>query len=170
MDSARAGALYRQSREIVRSKGIDLVDDWDEWFGGISLIYVAESDAKAKKEGAEHVKRYLRALSLFDTPHGTLIPGYRSAQALGGFLEQSRAARSSEARDVTGYSLEEGIEKGIFLVGSPDSVFEQLKRKKEESKLNALISFMRFGRMSKDEAFTSIQLFADEVLPQVRGI
>ena len=78
MDSARAGALYQQSRDIVNKNGIDLADEWDEWFGGIALIYVAESDAIAKRDAAEHVKRYQRALSLFDSPTGTLIPGYRS--------------------------------------------------------------------------------------------
>ena len=170
MDSARAGALYQQSRDIVNKNGIDLADEWDEWFGGIALIYVAESDAIAKRDAAEHVKRYQRALSLFDSPTGTLIPGYRSPQALKGFLAQSLAAQASESRDITSYSLDEGMEKGIFIVGSPDSVLEQLRRKKEESRINVLLSFMRFGAMTKDEAFSSIQLFADEVLPKARDL
>ena len=62
------------------------------------------------------------------------------------------------------------MEKGIFIVGSPDSVLEQLRRKKEESRINVLLSFMRFGAMTKHEAFSSIQLFADEVLPKARDL
>ena len=85
-------------------------------------------------------------------------------------MAQSLAAQASESRDITSYSLDEGMEKGIFIVGSPDSVLEQLRRKKEESRTNVLLSFMRFGAMTKDEAFSSIQLFADEVLPKARDL
>ena len=107
------------------------------------------------------------ALSHFDSSIGTLIPGYRSPASIQSFLEQGR---SGQTRDTTGFSLEEGIEKGIFLVGSPESVVEQLKRKKEESRINVLMSFMRFGAMPKAMAFSSIELFAEEVLPKVRDL
>ena len=165
VDNGHAGSLYQRSRDITTAEGFDLPDDWDDWFGGISLIYVDESDSKARSAVREHLKEYQQALSIFDTPIVTLVPGYRSAAGLQTFLEQYRAGQT---RDISEYSLEEGIEKGIVLVGSPDSVVEQLKRKKEESGINVVMSFMRFGAMPKQKAFSSIELFAEEVLPKVR--
>ena len=85
-------------------------------------------------------------------------------------MEQTLTAQTSQSRDLAGYSLGEGIQKDIFIVGSPKSVLEQLQRKKEEPGINMLMSFMPFGVMSKDEVFSSSQLFADEVLLKVRDI
>ena len=167
VDNAHAGSLYQRSRDITTAEGFHLPDDWDEWFGGISLVYVDETESKARAGVREHLKRYQHALSLFDTSIVTLTPGYRSVAGLQTFLEQSRAG---QARDVSELTLEEGIEKGIFLFGSPDSVVEQLKRKKEESKVNVVMSFMRFGAMPKQKAFSSIELFAEEVLPKIRDL
>ena len=165
VDNGLAGSLYQRSRDITTAEGFDLPDDWDDWFGGISLIYVDESDSKARLAVRKHLKEYQQALSIFDTSIVTLVPGYRSTAGLQTFLEQYRAG---QARDVSELSLEEGIEKGIFLFGSPDTVVEQLKRKKEESGINVVMSFMRFGAMPKQKAFSSIELFAEEVLPKIR--
>ena len=165
--NAHTGSLYQRSRDITAARGFRLPDDWDEWFGGISLIYVDETDEKARAAVRESLKRYQLALSLFDTSLVTMIPGYRSVPGLQAFLEQTRAGQTT---DLTELSLEEGIENGIFLMGSPDSVVEQLKRKKEESKVNVVMGFMRFGGMPKEQAFSSIELFAEEVLPKVRDI
>ena len=137
-----SGSLYQRSRDITAAERFDLPDDWDEWFGGISLIYVDESDSKARSGVREHLKQYQHALSIFDTPNVTLTPGYRAVAGLKSFLEQSQTGPP----DVSELSMEEGIENGIFLFGSPESVVEQLKRKKE-SNVNAVMSFMRFGAM-----------------------
>jgi hypothetical protein len=48
------------------------------------------------------------------------------------------------------------------------SVREQIRRKQDESKINVLMGFFRFGNLSKAQTFASLQLVADEVLPHVR--
>jgi alkanesulfonate monooxygenase SsuD/methylene tetrahydromethanopterin reductase-like flavin-dependent oxidoreductase (luciferase family) len=165
MDSRRAGALYQQSQDIAASTGLTLPDDWHEWFAGISVVYVDETDAKARAAAQEPIKQYQKALSLFDAESGVLIPGHSSLSGLQAYID---GHRSGQARGVFDYTFEEGIEKGIFMVGSPQTVREQIRRKQDESKIHVLMGFFRFGNLSKAQTFASLQLFADEVLPHVR--
>jgi alkanesulfonate monooxygenase SsuD/methylene tetrahydromethanopterin reductase-like flavin-dependent oxidoreductase (luciferase family) len=167
MDSLRAGALYQQSQDIAAAKGMTLPEDWPDWFAGIALIYVDENDTKAQAAAREHIQHYQRALSLFDAAGGVLIPGHSSLSGLKTYLE---GYRHGQTHSVLDYSLEEGIDKGIFIVGSPQTVREQIERKKDDAKINVLMGFFRFGNLPKERTFSSLRLFAEEVLPHVRSL
>lgn len=78
--------------------------------------------------------------------------------------------RRGQPVGITHYSLEEGIDKGVFIVGGPQTVLEQIQRKKAEARINVLMGFFRFGGMPQARAFSSLQRFAEDILPQVRAM
>jgi alkanesulfonate monooxygenase SsuD/methylene tetrahydromethanopterin reductase-like flavin-dependent oxidoreductase (luciferase family) len=74
------------------------------------------------------------------------------------------AARINVPRAAT---LEDGIEDGSVIAGSPETVVETIERQTAELGINYLLSYLFFGNMSLIEALRSLALFATEVMPRI---
>ena len=62
------------------------------------------------------------------------------------------------------------VDKGYVIIGSPDEVAEQLKEVAHKLNVGHLMLLLQFGNMNKDLAKYNTGLFAEKVLPQLRGV
>ena len=66
--------------------------------------------------------------------------------------------------------MEDIVERGYVIIGSPDEVVEQLTELATDLNVGHLMLLMQFGSMGKDLAAYNTKLFADRVLPKLRGL
>jgi len=124
-------------------------------------IYVAETDARARREARSHVLWLFRR-GLKMPPHFLLPPGYVSEDSLRKFL-------ASDVRAPGELTFEELERDGYILVGSPQTVAERLTAIQQELGFGLFIGGGRIGDMPRAKAFRSMELFAREVIPRFRN-
>jgi alkanesulfonate monooxygenase SsuD/methylene tetrahydromethanopterin reductase-like flavin-dependent oxidoreductase (luciferase family) len=61
------------------------------------------------------------------------------------------------------------IERGQGIAGTPATVTQFLSSQLDETRCNYLVGQFAFGDLTLSETLRSIQLFADEVMPKLRG-
>ena len=155
---ARSAELFREACE---RNGYQARHSQIGW--GIG-VYVAPTDAQAVEEYEPHFWYYARNLlrnrDTFQSP-----PGHSSIQAVMSTLERRRLARPGS------FSTWEEIQKqGFVVVGSPATVRDRLKEIAEATGLGTLIPNFSVGNVPHHLTRTSMELFAREVMPALRGI
>ena len=66
--------------------------------------------------------------------------------------------------------MDEIIERGYVIVGSPDEVAEQLREVAVNLNVGHLMLLLQFGNMSKELTRYNTRLFAERVMPQMKGM
>jgi alkanesulfonate monooxygenase SsuD/methylene tetrahydromethanopterin reductase-like flavin-dependent oxidoreductase (luciferase family) len=61
------------------------------------------------------------------------------------------------------------VERGQGIAGSPATVTQFLSSQLDETRCNYLVGQFAFGDLTREEGLRSIGLFADEVMPKLRG-
>lgn len=148
--------VYRQFREACERAGYTPQPEQLGW--GIP-IYVAENDAKARKEFEPHLWYFVRNLlkGIVTTP-----PGYTSEKSIVPIL-RGRGHFLSEKK--TWAEIEEGV---YALVGSPATVRDMLNHYRKELGVGIVMTGCQAGSLPHDLARKSMALFAREVLPYAR--
>ncbi len=62
------------------------------------------------------------------------------------------------------------VEKGYVIVGSPDDVAEQLREVATQLNVGHLMLLLQYGNMGKDLTRYNTKLFAEKVMPQLKGV
>ena len=62
------------------------------------------------------------------------------------------------------------VDRGYVIIGSPDEVAEQLKEVATDLNVGHLMLLLQFGNMSKDLTRYNTRLFAEKVMPQLRDL
>ena len=62
------------------------------------------------------------------------------------------------------------VERGYVIVGSPDEVAEQLREVAINLNVGHLMLLLQFGNMSKDLTRYNTQMFAERVMPQLTDL
>jgi alkanesulfonate monooxygenase SsuD/methylene tetrahydromethanopterin reductase-like flavin-dependent oxidoreductase (luciferase family) len=127
---------------------------------------IAETD----EEAHEHMGSALRYF------HTVLMRPQRDAQAL--VVQGTRFFRSEQLgqgfakrlETLKQRTLEEQIEAGSILCGSPESVVKQIKRINAELGNGRINMNMKIGNMPDDVVRRGMELFRDRVLPEVRDL
>jgi alkanesulfonate monooxygenase SsuD/methylene tetrahydromethanopterin reductase-like flavin-dependent oxidoreductase (luciferase family) len=102
--------------------------------------------------------------------------GYASEATLRmGLVSQiRRAAARSDKLGTTAFdfvtTMEEFVERGYVVVGSPDEVVKQIERLAHELNVGQLMLLMQFGNMDKELAQYNTRLFAEQVLPRLKPV
>jgi alkanesulfonate monooxygenase SsuD/methylene tetrahydromethanopterin reductase-like flavin-dependent oxidoreductase (luciferase family) len=121
-------------------------------FAHNQLVYVAETDAEARRDAEEAAMWYVRAAAhLWANPDRSKIP--EQYQFYAGISDYLNALSWDEVRDVS-------------LIGSPDTVAKKLRYLHEECGVDYLLLFYHFGYMDHRKVMRSIELFAREVAPR----
>ena len=63
--------------------------------------------------------------------------------------------------------MEDIVERGYVIIGSPDEVVEQLTEVATDLNVGHLMLLLQFGSMGKELAAYNTKLFADQVLPKL---
>src|SRR5437588_781132 len=66
--------------------------------------------------------------------------------------------------------MEDIVERGYVIIGSPDEVVEQLTEVATDLNVGHLMMLLQFGSMGKELAKYNTKLFAEQVLPKLRGL
>jgi alkanesulfonate monooxygenase SsuD/methylene tetrahydromethanopterin reductase-like flavin-dependent oxidoreductase (luciferase family) len=144
--------------------------------GFLQFVGVAESRAEAMrlyKEPAEYFYgRCLHVGARFAQP-----PGYVSeaTQRAGIESQVARAAGNAPARYQDKFKLlakdmEDIIDRGYVIIGSPDEVAEQLEMVAKDLNVGHLMLLLQFGNMGKDLTRYNTRLFAEKVMPRLKGM
>jgi len=65
--------------------------------------------------------------------------------------------------------MAEIIDNGYVIIGSPDEVVEQLTEVATELNVGHLMLLLQFGNMGKELAKYNTKLFAEQVMPKLKG-
>src|SRR5260370_31231226 len=100
-------------------------------------------------------------------------PGYiAEAAQRAGIQGQIGRAGSLDARQKARATtqMEDIVERGYVIIGSPDEVVEQLTEVATDLNVGHLMLLLQFGSMGKELAKYNTKLFAEQVLPRLRGL
>jgi len=147
-------------REQARQFGYEASGDQLGW---AVPIYVARTDEQARTEAKVGVE------SLFNeylpNPWEMLLPpGYTSLSSMKATMKL-RKSLGSRPRDQT---IDELIESGTVVVGSAQTVRDQIDRMREATGLGKLVSLLQFGVLSDVLTRRNMEMFASEVMPHFR--
>ena len=99
-----------------------------EQVGWAVPTYVAETDEIARREAKPHIEFFLN--KLLRMPQEMLLPpGYLSLASMQGVMQAKRALSTGNQ------TMEDMVEKGVFLCGSPATLREKLEQVPEGDRL-----------------------------------
>lgn len=122
--------------------------------------FLAETDERALAEARGPVE-WLFHKGLKQGFEIVFPPGYMSPSSLRGVLQGGMKPFHET-------SYEEFIAEGYVLVGSPSTVAERIERLRTELGFGAMCILMSIGNISPEQTRRSMELFANEVMPEFR--
>ena len=135
----------------------------------LQLVGVAETDAQAEEQFAEHLEHfYHKALHL--PLHYLATPGQSDYKSMVNLFSSGMLEYMDYTVDLKPLSGRDMIEKGFAVVGSPSTVREKLEAMVRELNVGHLMTVLQFGSMPHDMAMQNIELFGREVLPHLQKI
>jgi alkanesulfonate monooxygenase SsuD/methylene tetrahydromethanopterin reductase-like flavin-dependent oxidoreductase (luciferase family) len=157
--------LRRQSAEYFREccerEGYTARHDQIGW--GIG-VYVAETDEQARREYEPHFWYYARNLLKTPAPL-SLPPGHSSLSTM-----LNMAQRRLSSRPGVLSSWEEVEKGGYVVVGSPETVRQRLEGYAKEVGFGTLVANFSVGNVPSELTRKSMTLFAEHVMPKLRGV
>lgn len=136
--------------------------------GYSGLMFVGASRREAE-QGGRMLQWYLqhnKVAPQFDDVPGYLDPSIR-ARILGKWARGERP--QSPIAHIVHAPVQELVDLGMFFVGTPDEVFDQICAfDKQVGGCSNLLMMMHVGTMSFETTYKSMRLFAEEVQPRLR--
>ena len=121
------------------------------------------------REPAEYFYgRCLRVDPRYATPPGYITEATQRAGIIGQIGRAASLQARQEARATT--RMEDIVERGYVIIGSPDEVVEQLTEVATDLNVGHLMLLLQFGSMGKELAAYNTKLFGDGVLPRLRAL
>jgi len=141
--------------------------------GFLQFVGVAESRAEALELYREPAE-YFYGRCLHVDPRFATAPGYTSEASLRARVQSQVARAAAQSRESSarggGPRMEDIVEQGFLIIGSPDEVAEQLREVATELNVGQLMLLLQFGNMSRELAMHNTELFAKRVMPQIAGL
>jgi len=125
-------------------------------------VYVADSDESARKEAKVHFETF-RNVFVRMPLEMLLPPGYTSRESLKNVMK----AKAQMFGDVT---IDQAIELGLFVCGSPDTVRRAFEAHWKEMHFGNLLVLCQFGTLPADLTQKNMELFAREVMPALKPL
>ena len=136
--------------------------------GFAQLICVSETDAQAEKDYLQHAAYFFNKCQ--HTPlQFRNTPGYRSKRStefaiksgmVGDLLKQASMEKDWKTL----------VDNGFLIAGSPDTVADRLKFACKDLRVGNLIAMLHLGSMPNELTEKNLHLFAEQVIPKVRGL
>lgn len=153
---ARYLDLYRET--AATKYGYEAASDRIGW---CAPVYVAETDQQAIDEARPHIEVMFNILLPKLSELMFFPPGYMSPESLKRVLAHKKGNRG-------GVTIEQLIERGIIICGSPDTVRKAIVKAHHEMGFQEFMCMLMFGTMPADLTEKNIRLFASDVLPAIR--
>jgi alkanesulfonate monooxygenase SsuD/methylene tetrahydromethanopterin reductase-like flavin-dependent oxidoreductase (luciferase family) len=152
-DVARFFQLYRDEAEKA---GYEASPDQLAWS---NTIYVADTDEKAMREARPHLEALVNRLLKMPTEM-LLPPGYTN-------IESMKRVRASKVTGKT-KSIEELVNTGVVIVGSPNTVREKLAEYQDLAGFNTSLTKTQFGTLPNEMTRANMVAIAEEIIPHFR--
>jgi alkanesulfonate monooxygenase SsuD/methylene tetrahydromethanopterin reductase-like flavin-dependent oxidoreductase (luciferase family) len=145
--------------------------------GFLQFVGVGESRQHAMDLYAESAEYFYGRCLHVDARYAN-PPGYvTEASQRAGLESQVQRASAGTLGTTTGTrmqtvarEMEAIVDKGYVIVGSPTEVAEQLREVATELNVGHLMLLLQFGNMNKDLTRYNTRLFAEQVMPRLRGM
>jgi len=148
----------RAYREEALRQGYEASPDQLGWS---VKIYVAETDEIARREAKPHVEAFVN--KFLRMPVEMLLPpGYTSIESMKGVMAAKKTITGG-AR-----SIDDLIQQGTFICGSPATVRAQLEEYQHKGGFNIVMAGLHFGTLPADLTRKNMELFAREVMPHLK--
>lgn len=134
----------------------------DSQLGWAVPVYVAETDQKAREEAKQHFETF-RNVFVRMPLEMLLPPGYTSRESLKNVMK----AKAQMFGDVT---IDQAIELGLFVCGSPQTVLDSFKKYWNEMRFGNLLVLCQFATLPADLTRRNMELFAREVMPALKAL
>ena len=112
------------------------------------------------------------------TPEQVLVAQKNNLNALFGLTEAAfngvekmetlNIAATKAALKAT--NMKDIVDGGYVIIGSPDEVVEQILHVGKSLNVGNLMLLLQFGNMSKDTTLYNTKMFAEKVMPRVKGL
>ena len=133
--------------------------------GECPLVYVAETDAKARQEAGPQAETFF---SVIGKAHATSAQLQRIAA--GARTERSFAYKTTpHAPRPQRFDFDTLAAQGYCIVGSPDTVVRAIKQHQKLLSIGIIMTHLPFGMLEPGDAMNSLELFAKEVMPHLRN-
>jgi alkanesulfonate monooxygenase SsuD/methylene tetrahydromethanopterin reductase-like flavin-dependent oxidoreductase (luciferase family) len=146
--------FFDMYREEAKKAGYEATNDQLAWS---NTIYVAETDSKARREAAPHMEALANNLLNMSTDM-LLPPGYTSIAS----MKRIRAAKVNLGSYKT---LDDLLESGVVIMGSPETVRQTLAEYQELAGFNTSLTKTQFGTLPADMTRANMDAIAEEILP-----
>jgi alkanesulfonate monooxygenase SsuD/methylene tetrahydromethanopterin reductase-like flavin-dependent oxidoreductase (luciferase family) len=135
--------------------------------GFLQFVGVAESRQQALDLYGPAAEYFFNKC-LHVAPNFAMPPGYVSegTQRAGLESQVSRSAYRVDRQLAT--TIEEMVEKGYVVIGTPDEVLEQLDTAVTELNVAHLMMLFQYGNMRKETVRYNTKLFAEKVMPRFK--
>jgi alkanesulfonate monooxygenase SsuD/methylene tetrahydromethanopterin reductase-like flavin-dependent oxidoreductase (luciferase family) len=147
-------------REAAAGVGRTLTDE-DVVYG--RHIFVGETQAEAERDCREHVQYYFN--NLLDEINSAAL---RRLQAQNPEIDFDRIKPPFDFGAATMESLRE---RGLLIVGTPDSVFNDIMEQYDEvGGFGTILAMIRMGTMPEDVLFRCLRLIGEELIPKLHAV
>ena len=154
----RSRATWRCTASVPRNTAGTATSEQVGW----SIpAYAAETDAIAYREAKPHIETFLNKF-LRMPPEMLLPPGYLSLTSMMGVMQAKAAIGGKQ-------TIDEVIERGMFLCGSAATLREKIEKYQKEIGFGYLLPMMQFGTLPHELTKKSTEIFAKEVIPYFRA-
>jgi alkanesulfonate monooxygenase SsuD/methylene tetrahydromethanopterin reductase-like flavin-dependent oxidoreductase (luciferase family) len=123
-------------------------------------VYCAETEAEARAGAERYMVEYADSALRHYEMMGTHFDGIKGYE---GYAERAAALRADPTPFLQGF-----FERHPW--GTPDMVIERMSELAEQFGTSEIMGIFRYGGMGHDEAVRNLELFADQVLPEVRKL
>jgi hypothetical protein len=136
--------------------------------GWAAPVYVADTVEKAMQESREAIEALFN--DYLTLPMEMLLPpGYTSIESLKKIIATKKAiGRGGFGGPNQRQSLERLMELGTVLVGTPETIVQQIKEVKEKTNLGNFVSMLQFGTLSNELTQRNQARFAADVMPSLQ--
>ena len=154
---ARYLNLYR---EQARQFGYEAAPSQLGW---ASPVYVADTDERAKEEARAGMETLFN--DFLAVPFQMLLPpGYTSLSSMKNTMRMRKQLGAQKR-----HSLEELMDSGTVVVGSPKTVRDELSRLRDATRAANLVTMLQFGVLPDELTRRNMELFASEVIPHLKN-
>jgi len=153
------GRYLKMYRDTCKGYGYDAKDSQLGW---AVPVYVGKDDESARREAKPHFEAF-RNVFVRMPLEMLLPPGYTSRESLKNVMK----AKAQMFGDVT---LEQALELGLFVCGSPATVKKAFQDYWNEMRFGNLLVICQFGTLPSDLTRKNLELFAREVMPALKAL
>jgi alkanesulfonate monooxygenase SsuD/methylene tetrahydromethanopterin reductase-like flavin-dependent oxidoreductase (luciferase family) len=153
------GRYLNMYRETCKGFGYEAKDSQLGW---AVPVYVGKDDESARREAKEHFEVF-RNVFVKMPLEMLLPPGYTSRESLKNVMK----AKAQMFGDVT---IDQAIELGLFVCGSPQTVLSSFKKYWSEMRFGNLLVLCQFATLPADLTRRNMELFAGQVMPELKKL